>query len=235
MRFSTLFGTFRCSFLLWFILTSRRCQLFNNKDDRVKIVYHPEYLNATSSVLPLDYHQFVRGCHLGVFPSSYEPWGYTPAECTLSGTPSYYFWISFYHSLLGVPSVSSDLTGFAGYISRKVMNPEDHGMLLLPCNSFVISCCRYLHHSKRGQEFWTVTWSTRECNVKLFAEVQKTKNRGLFQFTQLQLLICSWEIELNDCLSCCHGMSWECNTVGLAILLLNGCVSLSFLVLHSHS
>ncbi len=28
---------------------------------------------------------FVRGCHMGVFPSYYEPWGYTPAECTIMG------------------------------------------------------------------------------------------------------------------------------------------------------
>lgn len=26
----------------------------------------------------MDYEDFVRGCHLGVFPSYYEPWGYTP-------------------------------------------------------------------------------------------------------------------------------------------------------------
>lgn len=29
----------------------------------------------------MDYEEFVRGCHLGVFPSYYEPWGYTPGEC----------------------------------------------------------------------------------------------------------------------------------------------------------
>lgn len=26
----------------------------------------------------MEYEEFVRGCHLGVFPSYYEPWGYTP-------------------------------------------------------------------------------------------------------------------------------------------------------------
>jgi glycogen(starch) synthase len=34
-------------------------------------------------LLGLDYEEFVRGCHLDVFPSYYEPWGYTPAECTV--------------------------------------------------------------------------------------------------------------------------------------------------------
>jgi glycosyltransferase involved in cell wall biosynthesis len=40
-------------------------------------------LNSNNPILGLDYEEFVRGCHLGVFPSYYEPWGYTPAECTV--------------------------------------------------------------------------------------------------------------------------------------------------------
>ena len=61
----------------------RRVQLFNNHNDRVKIVFHPDFLNSNNPILGLDYEEFVRGCHLGVFPSYYEPWGYTPAECTV--------------------------------------------------------------------------------------------------------------------------------------------------------
>lgn len=52
----------------------RRVQLFNHPSDRVKIVFHPEFLNSSNPVLPLDYDDFVRGTHLGVFPSYYEPW-----------------------------------------------------------------------------------------------------------------------------------------------------------------
>jgi glycogen(starch) synthase len=66
----------------------RRCQLFNDRSDRVKMVFHPEFLSSTSPLFPMDYEEFVRGCHLGVFPSYYEPWGYTPAECTVMGIPS---------------------------------------------------------------------------------------------------------------------------------------------------
>ena len=49
--------------------------LFNAADDPVKIVFHPEFVSATSPLLSLDYEQFVRGCHMGIFPSYYEPWG----------------------------------------------------------------------------------------------------------------------------------------------------------------
>jgi glycogen(starch) synthase len=55
----------------------RRTQLFNNNHDRVKVVFHPEFLSSVSPLIGLDYEDFVRGCHLGVFPSYYEPWGYT--------------------------------------------------------------------------------------------------------------------------------------------------------------
>jgi len=47
------------------------------------MVFHPEFLNSTNPLLGLDYEEFVRGCHLGVFPSYYEPWGYTPGLFTL--------------------------------------------------------------------------------------------------------------------------------------------------------
>ena len=61
----------------------RRVKLFNDSSDRVKIIFHPDFLNSNNPILGLDYEEFVRGCHLGVFPSYYEPWGYTPAECTV--------------------------------------------------------------------------------------------------------------------------------------------------------
>ncbi|XP_013930755.1 PREDICTED: glycogen [starch] synthase, liver-like isoform X1 [Thamnophis sirtalis] len=60
--------------------TIRRIGLFNNRTDRIKVILHPEFLSSTSPLLPMDYEEFVRGCHLGVFPSYYEPWGYTPGE-----------------------------------------------------------------------------------------------------------------------------------------------------------
>eukprot|EP00730_Choanoeca_flexa_P014306 TRINITY_DN6210_c0_g1_i1.p1 TRINITY_DN6210_c0_g1~~TRINITY_DN6210_c0_g1_i1.p1 ORF type:complete len:682 (+),score=200.80 TRINITY_DN6210_c0_g1_i1:1262-3307(+) len=93
----------------------RRIHLFNNRHDRVKVIFHPEFLNPSSPLLPLDYEEFVRGCHLGVFPSYYEPWGYTPAECTV----------------LGVPSVTSDLSGFGLFIREQVEEPEQYGIYVI--------------------------------------------------------------------------------------------------------
>ena len=43
-------------------------KLLNNADDPVKIVYHPDFITTSSPLFGMDYNQFVRGCHLGVFP-----------------------------------------------------------------------------------------------------------------------------------------------------------------------
>lgn len=48
----------------------RRCHLFNTVHDRVKIVFHPEFLSSTNPLFGLDYEEFVRGCHLGVSNTS---------------------------------------------------------------------------------------------------------------------------------------------------------------------
>jgi glycogen(starch) synthase len=93
----------------------RRLQLFNHPSDRVKIVFHPEFLNANNPVLSLDYEEFVRGCHLGVFPSYYEPWGYTPAECTV----------------MGVPSVTTNLSGFGCFMEDNIERPQDYGIYIV--------------------------------------------------------------------------------------------------------
>jgi glycogen(starch) synthase len=93
----------------------RRANLVNNERDRVKIVYHPDFISSTNPLFGLDYGQFVRGCHLGVFPSYYEPWGYTPLECVVRG----------------VPTVTSDLSGFGDYIMQIMRDYENRGIYVI--------------------------------------------------------------------------------------------------------
>ncbi len=56
------------------------CLLTLCRNFSVQVIFHPEFLNSTNPLLAMDYEEFVRGCHLGVFPSYYEPWGYTPGN-----------------------------------------------------------------------------------------------------------------------------------------------------------
>ncbi|KAI0259149.1 glycogen synthase [Gloeopeniophorella convolvens] len=93
----------------------RRVKLFNSSSDRVKIVFHPDFLNSNNPVLGMDYEEFVRGCHLGVFPSYYEPWGYTPAECTV----------------MGIPSITTNLSGFGCFMQDMIERPEDEGCYIV--------------------------------------------------------------------------------------------------------
>jgi len=93
----------------------RQCQLFNQPGDPVKVVYHPDFVTTNDPLFGMDYDQFVRGCHLGVFPSSYEPWGYAPLEC----------------AALGLPSVTSDLSGFGTYLQQNIENHEKDGLSVL--------------------------------------------------------------------------------------------------------
>lgn len=95
--------------------TIRRLELFNKSTDRVKIIFHPEFLNSNNPLLNLDYEEFVRGCHLGVFPSYYEPWGYTPAECTV----------------MGVPSITTNLSGFGCYMEDILGTPDEYGIFII--------------------------------------------------------------------------------------------------------
>ena len=93
----------------------KRRGLENQRDDKVKIVYHPDFITSTNPLFGMDYGQFVRGCHLGVFPSYYEPWGYTPLECMASG----------------VPAVTSDLSGFGDYLLKTMPDYEKGGMFVV--------------------------------------------------------------------------------------------------------
>ncbi len=94
----------------------RHLGLRNAPEDRVKVVYHPEFISSVNPLWGMDYEHFVRGCHLGVFPSSYEPWGYTPLECLA----------------MGVPAITSDLAGFGGYVANAFPDHDEWALQVLP-------------------------------------------------------------------------------------------------------
>ena len=87
--------------------------LDNKKDDRVKIIFYPVYLTGVDGLLDLEYYDCISGCHLGLFPSYYEPWGYTPLET----------------AALGVPALTTDLGGFGRFLMSK--NEENSGVFVL--------------------------------------------------------------------------------------------------------
>lgn len=89
--------------------------LNNSVDDKVKVIFYPVYLSGSDGLLNLSYYESITGSHLGIFPSYYEPWGYTPLET----------------AALGVASVTSDLSGFGKFIAPHVENKQYPGIFLL--------------------------------------------------------------------------------------------------------
>lgn len=81
-----------------------RLGLRNREDDPVKVMLYPAYLDGNDSLLNLKYFEMISGSHLGVFPSYYEPWGYTPVET----------------AAMSVPSVTTDLAGYGIYMKEQL-------------------------------------------------------------------------------------------------------------------
>ncbi|MDE6190214.1 MAG: glycosyltransferase [Muribaculum sp.] len=72
----------------------------NCKADKVKVIYVPCYLNGSDGIFNKTYYDLLIGMDATVFPSYYEPWGYTPLES-----------IAF-----GVPTVTTTLSGFGQWM-----------------------------------------------------------------------------------------------------------------------
>lgn len=72
----------------------------NDRQSDVFVIYTPCYLNSSDGVFNLSYYELLPGFDATVFPSYYEPWGYTPLES-----------VAF-----GVPTVTTSLSGFGQWV-----------------------------------------------------------------------------------------------------------------------
>ena len=70
--------------------------MHNAPEDNVKLIFVPCYLDGTDGIFNKLYYDLIIGTDLTVFPSYYEPWGYTPTES-----------VAFH-----VPCITTDLAGF---------------------------------------------------------------------------------------------------------------------------
>ncbi|MCD7972305.1 MAG: glycogen/starch synthase [Candidatus Azobacteroides sp.] len=79
----------------------------NQQQDKVKIIFVPSYLTGSDGIFNKSYYDLLIGMDATVFPSYYEPWGYTPLES-----------IAF-----SVPTITTDLAGF-GLWAQKVKEED---------------------------------------------------------------------------------------------------------------
>ena len=78
--------------------------MHNRKEDNVKVIFLPCYLDGHDGILNMTYYDIILGNDLCIYPSYYEPWGYTPLEA-----------IAF-----KVPCITTDLAGFGQWVNTEV-------------------------------------------------------------------------------------------------------------------
>ena len=76
--------------------------MHNRPDERVKVIFLPCYLDGKDGILNMTYYDIVLGNDLCIYPSYYEPWGYTPLEA-----------VAF-----KVPCITTDLAGFGLWANK---------------------------------------------------------------------------------------------------------------------
>ena len=83
------------------------CGFSNNEQEKVKIVFVPCYLDGKDGIFNKPYYDILIGMDVTIYPSYYEPWGYTPLES-----------VAF-----GIPTITTNLAGFGlwalNYVSGK--------------------------------------------------------------------------------------------------------------------
>ena len=72
----------------------------NEPQDLVTVIDVPCYLNGDDGIFNMTYYDLLPGLDAAVFPSYYEPWGYTPLES----------------AAFGVPTITTNLAGFGQWV-----------------------------------------------------------------------------------------------------------------------
>ena len=81
----------------------------------VHVIFVPTYLNGNDGVLNLPYYDLLIGLDLTVFPSYYEPWGYTPLES-----------MAFH-----VPTITTSLSGYGAWCEEQGCTTIDKGVAVI--------------------------------------------------------------------------------------------------------
>jgi len=92
----------------------RSNNLHNNQESKVKVIFAPSYLNGNDGIFNMPYYDLLIGFDLSVFPSYYEPWGYTPLESLM----------------FSIPTVTTSLSGFGLWV-RDYFKEPGHGIAVI--------------------------------------------------------------------------------------------------------
>jgi len=124
--------------------------LTNAKETKVKIIFVPSYLQGDDGIFNKSYYDLLIGIDLTVFPSYYEPWGYTPLES----------------AAFSVPTVTTSLSGFGQWVNDNRQN-IDQGVAVIPRND-----------SNYNEVVRQVVQQTELFTSLTPSDTQKTRNRA---------------------------------------------------------
>ena len=85
------------------IVNALNGSILTTDDSKVKVIFVPTYLNKADGIFNKDYYELLVGMDITVFPSYYEPWGYTPLES-----------VAF-----SVPTITTTLAGFGLWVDKQ--------------------------------------------------------------------------------------------------------------------
>lgn len=125
--------------------------MMNRKDDRVKLIFIPCYLTGDDGIFNMPYYDVVIGNDLSIYPSYYEPWGYTPLES-----------VAF-----KVPCVTTDLAGF-GVWANGVKGSE----------SEIMDGCKVIHRTDYNYSEVADVIKDTVCEYSNLSDADKKKARA---------------------------------------------------------
>jgi glycosyltransferase involved in cell wall biosynthesis len=88
--------------------------LRNDQSDVVKVLFYPTYMKPNDGLMNMNYYDIISAMDVGVFPSRYEPFGYTPVEAAVKMDIA----------------ITSDMTGFGRFIMGKVKG-NSNGVIVI--------------------------------------------------------------------------------------------------------
>ena len=91
------------------------CEMPHRDEGKVKVIFVPHYLTGNDGMLNMTYYDLILGNDLCIYPSYYEPWGYTPLEA-----------IAF-----KVPCITTDLAGFGLWAQGEGVDNIEQGVRVI--------------------------------------------------------------------------------------------------------
>jgi len=129
----------------------------NTEKENVHIIFIPSYLDGKDGQINMNYLEFLTAFDLTVFPSYYEPWGYTPMESMA----------------FGIPSITTTLAGFGLWVKENI--PDNKALKVV-----------YRTDNNQTDTIKEISQSIISLLNKPISEINTLKENARYIFTQLQ-------------------------------------------------